>query len=543
MSLFSRLLARLFRLPPAETHDLIVQRDLAIAMPDGVTLLADRYAPRQGERRPLILLRSPYGRAGLLGTVYGRLFAERGFQVLIQSCRGTADSGGVLDPFRQERADGLATLAWIRQQPWYGGRLATNGPSYLGLVQWAVAADAPELQAIAAQITSPDFRRVTYDGEAFSLDNSLGWTALVTGQAASGPRFSTAAAERRRVEAAFAQLPLSAADIAATGRRVQFWQDWLRHNAPGDPWWQPQDFWGALPQVTAPAHLLGGWQDIFLPDTIGQYEALRGAGRAPALVIGPWTHSDYRAQIAAVRESLAWFRAHLLGETWLLRRRPVRLWLQGADEWRDYDAWPPPGYGPQRWHLQASQGLAPEPSGHSPPDCYSYDPGDPTPACGGAVLGPNSGRRDQRALEARPDVLTYTSTPLAADLELIGAVRAELWVRSSLAHTDFFVSLCDVDASGLSLNVCDGLRRLTPGVPAPAPDGSLPVVIALQPTAYRFKRGHRLRVQVSSGAHPRWARNPGSAEPLGAATTLIVASQAVLHDHEHPSAVILPARI
>jgi putative CocE/NonD family hydrolase len=145
---------------------------------------------------------------------------------------------------------------------------------------------------------------------------------------------------------------------------------------------------------------------------------------------------------------------------------------------------------------------------------------------------------DNRALEARPDVLVYSSEPLSADLEVMGAVTAELYVRSSLDHTDFFARLCDVDASGRSVNVTDSLVRLRPGWQDAGSGGSL-VRIELWPTAYRFKRGHRLRLQVSSGAFPRWARNPGSGEPLGLETQLVVAEQMVFHDPAHPSAVVL----
>jgi hypothetical protein len=159
---------------------------------------------------------------------------------------------------------------------------------------------------------------------------------------------------------------------------------------------------------------------------------------------------------------------------------------------------------------------------------------------GGVSLGQNSGPKDQRALEARADVLTYTSTPLDRDLEVIGPVQAELFVRSSLAHTDFFASLCDVDPAGKSINLCDGLLRVRPEHSMPQPDGSLQLCLDLFPTAHRFKQGHCVRVQVSSGAHPRFARNTGSGEPLATATTLKVAEQTVYHDAAHPSAIMLP---
>jgi putative CocE/NonD family hydrolase len=161
---------------------------------------------------------------------------------------------------------------------------------------------------------------------------------------------------------------------------------------------------------------------------------------------------------------------------------------------------------------------------------------------GGAAMSANAGPKDQRALEARPDILVYTSAVLDHDLEVIGPVRAELFVKSSLEHTDFFARVCDVDPSGRSINISDALVRLVPGRPGRESDGTLRASVDLWPTAYRFKRGHRIRAQVSSGAHPRWARNPGSGEPLATAKTLCAADQAVFHDPAHPSAVILPVQ-
>ncbi len=150
------------------------------------------------------------------------------------------------------------------------------------------------------------------------------------------------------------------------------------------------------------------------------------------------------------------------------------------------------------------------------------------------------GPKDNRNLEARADVLVYTSAVLEHDVEVIGPVTAELYVRSSLQHTDFFARLCVVEPSGKPINVCDGIVRLNPGQPVPQADGSLHIQVDLWPTAYRFRRGQRMRVQVSSGAHPRFARNLGSGEPLATGTTLRVADQTIYHDPEHPSAILLP---
>ncbi len=538
MTLLSRLVGRLANLPPAKTHAVIVERDLKIAMPDGVVLLADRYVPRGSERPPTILVRCPYGRRGFFGLLYGRLFAERGFQVLVQSTRGTFGSGGAFDPYGNEHDDGLATVAWLKQQPWFSGVLATNGPSYLGLVQWAIARDAgADIQAIAIQVSTSNFHNRTYAGGSFGLDNALSWTHMMAFQEKRS--FSSQMGARRKLQPLFAHLPLRDLDQLAIGRHSSFFQEWLDHPEADSDYWQRRTFDTTLKDIAVPINLVGGWYDIFLPWQVRDYRILREAGKRPSLTIGPWAHTSFGLMAAGVAGSLAWFNAHLLGESSQLRQVPVRIFVTGANEWRDLPDWPPPDAQSQRFYLQQAFGLAPAISEASSPDQYRYDPADPTPALAGPVLMGKSLPTDNRKLEARPDVLTYTSAPLEHDLEVIGPVQADLFVRSSLEHTDFFVRLCDVDQRGKSLNICDALLRVQPGQPTPAADGTLPLTIDLWPTAHRFQRGHRLRLQVSSGAHPRYARNTGSGEPLASATTLLVADQSIYHDPDHPSAIVL----
>jgi putative CocE/NonD family hydrolase len=486
-------------------------------------------------------VRSPYGRGGLIGLLYGRLIAERGFQVVVQSVRGTFGSDGRFDPFGTEREDGLATVDWLRRQPWYPGSFGTVGASYLGFTQWAIARDAgPDLKAMALQVTASQFRDQTYAGGAYSLDATLSWTHLTVNQEHRLDRVVRLLGSTRRLRPLFARLPLKDLDRLATGAHVPYYQAWLAHDAPGDAYWSTRGFDATVAEVTAPVTMVGGWYDIFLPWQLEDYAALRAAGREPQLTIGPWAHGDLALMAAGARESLAWCRAHLRGERDALRAAPVRVFVTGAGEWRDLPAWPPAGARRQRWHLQPGGGLAPPAPPPSEPDRYTYDPADPTPALAGPLLFGKARPTDNRPLEARADVRTYTSAPLDRDVEVAGAAVADLIVRSSRAHTDFFARLCDVEPSGRSVNVCDALLRLAPGRPEPAPDGTVHARIELWPTAHRFRRGHRIRLQVSSGAHPRYARNPGGGEPLGTATTLLSAEQQVHHDPEHPSAVLLP---
>jgi putative CocE/NonD family hydrolase len=539
MTLLSRMMRRMAHLPPAETDDVVVERNLMIPMPDGVVLLADHYAPRGVDNPPLILVRSPYGRRGIWGTAYGQLFAERGFQVVIQSIRGTFGSGGKLSPF-DEHDDGIATVTWLKQQPWYPGSFLTTGPSYLGFVQWAIARDAgPDLMGMAIQESASEFRSQTYPGGAFALDNTLSWTDQVMRQEHTTLIRSQLFPAGRRLRPLFAHLPLCDLDQLATGAHVPFFQEWLAHNEPGDPFWAGRCFDQTVKDVSAPVHLMGGWYDIFLPWQLQDYRTLREHGQHPFLTIGPWAHTSPQLSVFSHAEVLSWLQAVARGQTEQYRPARVRLFVTGANEWRDFPDWPPPGASAQRFHLQPGRGLSPDLPAASPPDTYRYDPADPTPAVAGPILFGKAQPTDNRALEARADVLTYTSTPLEQELEIIGPVQADLFVHSSRAHTDFFVRLCDVDPQGRSINVCDALLRVTPGHPEQGADGMLHITFELWPTAHRFHAGNRLRVQVSSGAHPRYARNPGSGEPLGTAATLLAADQAIYHDPAHPSAIMV----
>lgn len=544
MSLTSRLLARLLRLPPAETYDLVVTRDLKITMPDEVVLLADHYAPRTGPRRPTILVRSPYGRSGFFGALTARPYAERGYQVLIQSCRGTAGSGDQFAYARNEHSDGTATIEWIKQQDWFTGELGMAGPSYLGFVQWSVAAEAgPELKVLVPQITSSDFNRFRFQGGTMTLESSLDWSTMMTEQAATGMQLGSLLRQRsrqRRLELAYQHLPLKEADQVAIGKTSAIFQEVLAH-APEDTYWQPIDYSPTVGDVRAPIALMAGWYDLFLDWQLKDYQRLRAAGQHPTLLIGPWFHGEVSSFGPMTRETLAWLNAHLKGDRSGLRAAPVRLLIMGTNEWRDFADWPPPAT-IERWHLQPGGGLQLAAPPASAPDQYHYDPADPTPAVGGNSLGNRKrmGAKDNRGLEARRDVLVYTSPILADDVEIIGPVTAELYVTSSLEYTDFFARLCVVARSGRSTNLCDGILRLCPGQPPSERDGSRKVRIELWPTAYHFRKGERLRLQVSSGAHPRFARNLGSGEPLASGSTLNVADQAVYHDPDHPSALLLP---
>jgi uncharacterized protein len=557
------IVRHLLRLSPA-TYAVGVQRNIPIEVEHGLTLAADHYYPKAKGRFPTILIRSPYGRelrGGPIGLIYGfmlRRLAERGYHVIAQDTRGRYESEGEFDPFVFEVWDGRTTLDWIKRQPWFDGAqgVGMTGPSYLGYTQWAAAIEpvrTPHLKAIVPIMTSSQFFTVIHADGSFALDTLLHWMQItfLAGRPDRKRQFISPFEEDRRLAHVFDHVPLKEVDQLLLGERVNFYQDALTHPDRSGLRWRSIDLSDRVGNVEAAAHLMTGWHDFMLRELLADYDRLVKAGRRPHLTIGPWYHADTRYLAESVRLSLDWFDVHLKGQREKLRDKPVRLFVMGAGEWRDLEVWPPRARR-VRHYLRAGQRLSIEPPADGEqPDCYRYDPADPTPNLGGPLINlPNGAVQDNRKLEARRDVLTYTTPPLERDLDVIGPIQVELFARSTLAHTDFFGRLCDVQPNGKSLNVCDGLIRVQPASPVEhsehtgrtkccACDG-MHVEIDLWATAYRFKRGHRLRLIVASGAHPRWLRNFGTGEPIGMATRLLAADQTVLHDREHPSALILP---
>jgi putative CocE/NonD family hydrolase len=523
------------------------RRDVPVPMPDGVVLLGDRYRPAGSEQAlPVVLIRSPYGRAGVAAAVFAAPLARRGFQVFIQSTRGTFGSGGQFRPFRHERADGLATVAWLRQQPWCDGRVSMTGASYLGHTQWAVAPYAdPPLTSVSLNVTAARITAAFYEHGAPGLKNALNWTGLIGTQERTRLPVAANPIALARMKRAFRQLPLQAADVTVAGAPVAFWRDFVGHSAPGDEFWAQADHHAADLTRLPPASMVTGWWDLFLPEQMRDFAALRAAGVTTRITVGPWLHGEPGELKAALQQDVAWLEHYLAGGP-EPSGASVRLYLQQAGTWLDFDEWPPPSSTATAYYLRAAGRLALEAEpGAAEPATFVYDPSDPTPSLGGPVLQPPGKQVDNTALEARADVLTYTSAPFAADQDVIGPVGARVYKRLSREHADLFVRLCDVDDQGVSRNVVDGIRRLGPEtVPAPdvqiGDDGIMAVDVQLYPTAYRVRAGHRIRLQVSGGAFPRYARNLGTSEPFGTAITAHRCRFEVFADALHPACVVLP---
>jgi hypothetical protein len=540
MSLASYFLARRVGLPKRKCRARIT-KDITVTARDGVGLATMLFEPTDTGPHPTILMREPYGLSSF--ATVGEIYAERGYNVVMQACRGTDKSGGEFDPFGHERDDGLATLDWIKRQAWYDGRLGTTGPSYLGYAQWAICDALPKQAAMAIKVSSSEFRSIVFPGGSLAVGLWLSWIQTIEGikgnPLGTARRMFTGGIERATLRATM-KLPLRDADRKVTGHTVPFWKRWMAEAIGNDEFWQPLDHTHRLGIRTPPVSFTSGWSDFMLDQLLRDYQRLVDAGQTPQLTIGPWEHVSPELQFESIRQTLEWMDAKLLGDTSRLPAKPVRLWISGEDRWRDFDAYPPVEPDPQIWQLHPDGVLSQRPVKASPPDSYTYDPADPTPAVGGAMFAfKGAGPVDQAPLERRKDVLVYTSEPLVADTTILGQVRIALYARASLPNADFFVRLSDVDAAGRSINICDGIVRKTSGDPA-VPDDIWKLSFRMHAAAHTFKRGHRLRVLVASGAHPRYARNTGTDEPLGEATTLLKAVMEIFHDPQHPSAVHLP---
>jgi predicted acyl esterase len=487
------------------TTSLRVDRDVPVTMRDGTVLAADVWRSADagaGDATPVLLQRTAYDKGDLVVATHHagidplRAIAA-GFTVVIQDVRGRFASEGEFSPFLQERADGADTIAWVRDQPFCDGHVFTYGTSYNGALQLlARGADA----AAVTEVASPFHDGLTRIGGARSLSFLATWAAndLAPAQLArrGGDHALAADLDARRRDPLRAARRLAAGDLGALGALVPALGGWLDR--------PPR---GAFPPATGrPALHVGGWHDLFLGATL---DAFAAGGEDARLVVGPWAHGVTGSRVGAVDYGpdapqrlhdlqLAFFRAVLDGRLGAVPR--VRVFVMGADSWREEAAWPPRRMRSERLFLGdgGTLGLAPGDGA----DVFAHDPGDPVPTLGGAIVCDPAlgvpGPADRSVLDARPDVLSYTSAPLRRDVELMGPVRADLHATTTAAETDWCVALSDVGPDGRALSIADGVLRTYDDRPG----------VALGHTAIVIPAGHRLRVQVASSNFPRVDAHP-----------------------------------
>jgi putative CocE/NonD family hydrolase len=535
-------MARSLRLGPRR-NKITIDRCVQVPMADGVILLADHYAPVISGSRPTVLMRTPYGR-GWQMAMMARPFAERGYHVLLQSCRGTFGSGGTFTPAADEAPDGRDTVAWLREQDWFNGRLALVGPSYLAFAAWALALDPPpELTAMSLYVSPHDLAEAGFGRGPFELYNLLLWTDLMAHQERHGSaqmmrRTMTA---DKRLAAALNRLPIVSTGSTIGGDAVPWYAEWLAHPDNADPYWAGYSAAAALDRVTVPTLLVSGTHDFFVEQTLRQYQTLRQRGVTTALTLGPWTHMNIDMGVA-IRETLVWLDTYASGNMAARspRSSPVRAWVSGTRQWRGLPDWPPTGTVLTTLHLRAGGQLTAErPDGDDDATVFTYDPDDPTPSVGGRLMSMRTGgSQDNSVLERRTDVVTFSTDPLHSAVEIAGIPVVRLYVCSDNPFFDVFARLCDVSPDGQSENLTDQIFRSSPADVTPGEAGY--VELPLTDVSHVFRAGHRIRVQLSGGAHPRFSRNLGTnADPIHGTQTAPVTHH-VQHSDLYPSAIVLP---
>ena len=527
--LVSRALARTLRLESPTTSYTV--GEVKIPMRDGVELVADVYEPK-GEVVGTLLARGPYGRAFPFSIVFADLHAARGYRVVLQSVRGTFGSGGDFSPMVNEAADGADTVEWMRHQPWFTGRFATIGISYLGFTQFALLQDPPPELVTSVIVAGPhDMSLSAWGTGSFTVNDFLGWSNLVAhqedpGRIRAGLRQLRA---QKSVVRAAGEAPLGAAGRALLGDGAPWWESWLTPPADDNPFWEPLRVDSALDQIQVPLLLLSGWQDLFLPQTLHQFRRLRERGVDVALTMGPWTHTQllFAGLPTIARETQDWLDSHLAGRPAPSRSGRFRFWV-AREGWRELPDWAPTTT-ERALYLQPGGGLADTAPTAGSSASFRYDPADPTPTIGGRLLSPDGGYRDDTALADRRDVLSFTADPLTKDLVVHGNPVAELAHNSDNPYVDVFVRISEVDARGRSRNVSDGYRRLT--------EPTDHVRLELDAISHRFRAGTRIRVLIAGGCHPRFDRNLGNGEPSSTGSQLVPSTHEV---HFGTSRIVLP---
>lgn len=564
-----------------EARHRVVATELEAAMRDGTVLRADVYRPHGAGPWPVLLARTPYGKRdpGVLARLDPALATRRGYLVVIQDCRGRFRSQGTWRPLAHEAEDGYDTVGWAAGLPGSDGRVCTYGPSYLAHAQWAaVCARPPALRAAAPEFTwsDPEDGLISRGG-ARELGLLTQWTLSLGENVLTRRHAHDPEQLRRRLGA------LEAARDALDTRT--YWElppgECLRRfDLPTPAAVGTLGTLGTLPQRIRAAHrprrtiatlTVAGWYDAFLQGSLDNHLAARDSGAPAALIVGPWTHENQSGTLGELDYGSAADGANIdLGGSLLerqleffddeLRRprlpprppaapqtphepdeAPVLLFVMGDNRWRRFPSWPPESIGVP-WYLHDGGRLSVQaPAAESPPDVYGHDPHRPVPTRGGALLmtaGFPAGPFDQRPIEARDDVLVYTSAALDGALEVIGRVRVHLIADSTAGGTDWVARLCDVDTEGVSRNITDGVVR-TGGAPATGDatgesEGKpREIEVDLWSTAHVFLPGHRIRLQIASSCFPRWDRNFGAPGTRRA-------RQRVHHDAAAPSRLVLP---
>jgi putative CocE/NonD family hydrolase len=574
------VLLLLATLASAQSSDIVVEHGVAAKMRDGVTLRADIYRPKADGQYPVILQRTPYDKRG--GVEFGHRGAVRGFVVIVQDTRGRYTSEGEFYTFKNESNDGYDTVEWAAALPYSNGKVGMWGGSYVGATQMLTAiAHPPHLAGICPVVTASNYHDGwTYQGGAFEQWFNQSWTSGLAQDTLNRHVSKNTNARVGQWTLPLTNYPLfnfSQVNVAAglTQSIAPYYLDWLAHPSYDD-YWKRLSIEDHFADINVPALHIVAWYDIFQGGSLRNYIGIKAHGGPAAragqrMIVTTGGHAggprkvgdvDFGPAAEEVEEdsvALDWYDFLFKGaQNQFATQKPVRIFVLGANTWRYEDDWPLARAKNTRYFLH-SGGKANTLRGDgtlstSTPrtegmDHYVYDPMNPVPTIGGPLCCDSKdlepGARDQRSAESRDDVLVYSTPAFTQDTEVTGPVTLELFASSSAVDTDFTAKLVDVGPDGFAQNLTEGIlrARYRDSQESPAflnPGDAYKFNIDLWSTSNLFKKGHILRLEVSSSNFPRFDRNLNTGEEQATAQKSLPATQTVYHDAAHPSALTLP---
>jgi len=544
------------------TPELAIEFNKRVPMRDRTELSADIYRPLGEGKFPVVLNRTPYTKAGGSTFKIAQYFASHGYVYVAMDVRGRGDSDGKFEPYRNDGQDGYDAIEWLAVQPWSTGKVGTIGGSYNGRIQWLTAIQQPPHLAAMIVLASPSDPFVEWPtGQPLPMD--ISWYHFTAGHVLQNME----AVDWKKL---YEHLPLITMD-EAMGRPNRLWKEEVEH-AKLDSWWEDLRYQNKYDRVSVPVLNISGWYDDEQVGTPLNYIGVTTKG-SPAirssqkLLVGAWPHAiNSSTKLGTVEFGptavidinaywLRWFDHWLKGsDTGFMKEPPVHIFVMGENVWRDENEWP---IARTKWtkYFLHSSGQAntlngngtlstAEPATEST-DAYSYDPAKPVPFITDPSFAQIGGPDDYREVEKRPDVLVYTSEPLTDDMEVCGPLRVHLSASSSARDTDFMAKVIDVWPNGFAQRLNDGMvrARFREGMDKPSliePGRVYSYDLDLWNTCQLYQKGHRIRVEISSSAFPKYDRNLNTGEALGQTTRMAVAQQKIYHDREHPSYVTLP---
>jgi putative CocE/NonD family hydrolase len=549
-----QLLPTLFAYKTGMRHSVYsvsIDKQVSLQAVDGALLKADIYRPEKLNPAPTILVRIPLDnnfKGKFMSNVLGRLWAERGYNVVIQGVRGRYFSEGKHIPFQTERSDGLATLEWLNKQSWHNGKCGMWGGSYFGYTQWALFdQDKLGLKALLTQISSSSNYKMFYPGGAFSYQSALFWATRSHSDVDTQLDYE-------QLIAACKKAPPVKADDRVVGD-IHFYNAWVTHTN-FDSYWQQADGRNRASQLKMPILMMAGWYDPYLNSQVQDFEDLSNHGdkniaNESRLIIGPWAHAetvkmpdgyiDENYRLASIAPSIDWYDRQLSGRQ-VTKTPRVKLFVMGINKWRYEDSFPLKRTKYTSYFLSGITNdgrtglLDTSVSLKNDASIYSYNPANPIPSIGGSFLGANAGPKPQNEIEKRKDMLTYSSQILQNDLEVTGKIKLILYVSTSTKNTDFIAKLIDVHPGGMAYNISEGIIRKDYS----GKDKIEQIEIELNPTSNVFLKGHKIHLEVMSSNYPRYSLNYNTGGNNYNEIKGIVAEQKIYSGKVHSSRLILP---